>query len=70
MLQPIAPIRKNGRRRPMPGIQVRSLMAPMSGWMIRPVTGPARFSSGSWSGLAFSMLNTGLMAVCCSPKLY
>ena len=52
MLQPIAPTTKYGLRRPNRGLQVRSDSAPISGWMNSPVTGPARLSSGNWSGRA------------------
>jgi hypothetical protein len=52
IVQPRAPIRKYGLRRPHRGLQVLSLIAPISGWITRPVTGPARFSSGSSSGWA------------------
>ena len=45
-------------------------MAPMMGWRTRPVTGPARFSSGSSSALAPSIEYSGVMAVCCMPKEY
>src|SRR5215208_2033898 len=50
--QPIAPIRKYGFLRPHLPLHVRSLIAPMSGWIKRPVTGPARFKSGSCAGSA------------------
>ena len=50
-LQPIAPIRKNGLRRPQRGLHVRSDRAPISGWMSRPVIGPARFRIGRSSGI-------------------
>lgn len=49
-LHPIAPMRKNGLRRPHRGLHVRSDSAPISGWISRPVIGPARLSSGSSSG--------------------
>jgi hypothetical protein len=51
-LQPMAPIRKNGLRRPHRGLHVRSDRAPMNGWMSRPVIGPARLRMGRSSGLA------------------
>jgi hypothetical protein len=44
--QRIAPAVTNGRRRPQRGLQVRSLIAPISGWMSSPVTGPARLRIG------------------------
>ena len=66
---PAAPMRKNGLRRPQRGLHVRSLAAPIRGWMIRPVTGPARFSSGSSSGFAPMKVKIGFTADCCSPKL-
>ena len=69
-LQPIAPIRKNGLRRPQRGLQVRSDKAPISGWMSRPVIGPARFRIGRSCGLAPRNSYTGFTAVCCMPKLY
>ena len=68
-LQPIAPTRKYGLRRPHLGLHVRSLIAPIRGWITRPVTGPARFSSGSSSGLAPMKVKIGLTADCCKPKL-
>ena len=51
-LQPMAPTRKNGLRRPHRGLHVRSDMAPISGWISSPVIGPARFRMGSSCGLA------------------
>ena len=70
MLQPIAPIRKNGLRRPHRGLQVRSERAPISGWISRPVIGPARLRIGRSWGLAPRNSYTGFTAVCCMPKLY
>ena len=69
-LQPIAPIRKNGLRRPQRGLQVRSDRAPISGWMSSPVIGPARFRIGRSPGSAPRNSYTGFTAVCCMPKLY
>ena len=51
-LQPIAPTRKNGLRRPHRGLHVRSDHAPIMGWINRPVIGPARFRIGSELGSA------------------
>jgi hypothetical protein len=69
-LHPIAPMRKNGLRRPHRGLQVRSLSAPIIGWMSRPVIGPARFSKGRLCASAPKNAKIGLIAVCCIPKLY
>jgi len=52
MLQPIAPMRKNGLRRPQRGLHVRSDNAPIIGWIRRPVMGPARLRIGRSCGLA------------------
>ena len=59
----------NGRRRPQRGLQVRSLIAPISGWMISPVTGPARLRIGSCSGFAPISRNSGFTADWVRPKL-
>jgi hypothetical protein len=50
--QPAAPSRKNGLRLPHLSLQVRSLIAPIIGWIKSPVIGPARFRIGSSSGEA------------------
>ena len=67
--QRIAPAVMNGRRRPQRGLQVRSLIAPISGWMSRPVTGPARLRIGSWSGCAPISRKSGFTADWVRPKL-
>lgn len=59
----------NGLRRPQRSLHVRSLSAPISGWMSRPVIGPARFRIGNSSGLAPIALKSGLIAVWVMPKL-
>ena len=50
--QPMAPMMKKGLRRPQRSLHVRSESAPMSGWMNRPVIGPAMLSRGSSSAEA------------------
>ena len=65
----MAPPVTNGRLRPHRGLQVRSLIAPMSGWITNPVTGPARFRIGSWSGLAPISRKSGFTADWVRPKL-
>src|SRR3954471_11597986 len=65
----IAPVVMNGRRRPQRGLHVRSLIAPISGWMTRPVTGPARLRIGSCSGLAPISRKSGFTADWVRPKL-
>ena len=67
--QRIAPAVMNGRRRPQRGLQVRSLIAPISGWMSSPVTGPARLRIGSWSGFAPISRKSGFTADWVRPKL-
>ena len=52
MEQPIAPIKKYGRRRPKPSTHVRSDNAPIMGCTIKPVTGPAIFNIGKLLGSA------------------
>jgi hypothetical protein len=64
-----APAVMKGRRRPQRGCQVRSLTAPISGWMSRPVTGPARLRIGSSSGDAPISRNSGFTADWVRPKL-
>ena len=60
--QRIAPEVMNGRRRPHRGLQVRSLIAPIIGWMTSPVTGPARLRIGSRPGFAPISRNNGFTA--------
>ena len=64
-----APAVMNGRRRPQRGLQVRSLIAPISGWMSSPVTGPARLRIGSSSGDAPISRKSGFTADWVRPKL-
>jgi hypothetical protein len=45
-------------------------MAPIIGCTINPVMGPAIFKMGNISSSAPKKRNMGLMALCCSPKLY
>ena len=59
----------NGLRRPQRSLQVLSLIAPISGWMMRPVMGPAMLRIGSCSGLAPISVNSGFTADCVRPKL-
>ena len=64
-----APARMNGLRRPQRSLQVLSLIAPISGWMMRPVMGPAMLRIGSCSGSAPISVNSGFTADCVRPKL-
>src|SRR4051794_8723020 len=67
--QRMAPPVMKGRRRPQRGLQVRSLIAPIIGWMTSPVTGPARLRIGSCSGEAPMSRKSGFTADCVRPKL-
>ena len=44
--QPIAPRRKYGVRRPHRGLQVRSLIAPISGWIEQACDRPRQIQEG------------------------
>ena len=70
MLPNTAPIRKKGFLRPHLGDHVLSEIAPIIGWMIRPVTGPAILRMGRISSEAPRKRKIGLIALCWSPKLY
>src|SRR5215210_429460 len=58
-----------GFRLPHLGLHVLSLVAPMNGWINRPVIGPAMLRMGRYSGFAPSRRKMGLTAVWVSPKL-
>ncbi|GAB1342679.1 hypothetical protein MASR1M101_18060 [Gemmatimonas sp.] len=45
-------------------------MAPMMGWTMSPVTGPARYNRGKLASSAPRYRYIGLMLLCWSPKLY
>ena len=51
MLQPIAPMRKYGLRRPSAG-STCGRTARLNGWITSPVIGPARFRIGRSCGSA------------------
>src|SRR4051794_6331215 len=63
------PASTNGLRRPHLGLHVLSLVAPMNGWINKPVMGPAMLRMGRYSGFAPSSRKMGLTAVWVSPKL-
>ena len=67
--QSSAPAVMNGRRRPQRGCHVRSLIAPISGWMSSPVTGPARLRIGRSCGFAPMSRKSGFTADWVRPKL-
>src|SRR5215213_3657132 len=69
MTQTMPPPSTNGFRRPQRGLQVLSLIAPMNGWISRPVIGPAMFRIGRLCAAARRSRNNGFTAVCVSPKL-
>ena len=63
------PASTNGLRLPHLGLQVLSLVAPMNGWINKPVMGPAMLRMGSHSGFAPNRRKIGFTAVWVSPKL-
>src|SRR3954462_13604168 len=63
------PASTNGLRLPHLGLQVLSLVAPMNGWINKPVMGPAMLRMGRYSGFAPNRRKSGFTAVWVSPKL-
>ena len=59
----------NGFRFPILGIQVLSLIAPIKGWISRPVIGPAMLRIGKLCASAPSSRKIGFTALWVSPKL-
>jgi len=57
------PASTNGLRLPHLGLQVLSLVAPMNGWMNKPVMGPAMLRMGSHCGSAPNRRKIGFTAV-------
>src|SRR3954451_3575767 len=67
--QTAPPASTNGLRRPHLGLHVLSLVAPMNGWINKPVMGPAMLRMGSHCGFAPNRRKIGFTAVWVSPKL-
>ncbi len=63
-----APPTMNGLRRPQRSLHVLSLIAPINGWMIRPVIGPAMLRIGRSCGLAPMNRKSGFTAENTIPK--
>ena len=63
------PRRTYGLRRPHLGLHVLSLIAPMTGWISRPVMGPAMLRMGRSCASAPNSTKIGFTAVWVRPKL-
>ena len=69
MTQIKPPPSTKGFRRPHRGLHVLSLIAPINGWISKPVIGPAMLRIGRLCASAPSRRNSGFTAVWVSPKL-